>query len=397
MLRSTLRLARLPVMATSSLCLTASFCDSAASKSKNHFDLIVIGGGSGGLGCAKRAAGYGASVAIIEGNKYGGTCVNVGCVPKKVMYNAAHMMESIHEAHNFGCVCMWWLCKSLHYGVVFSSLFTLCAHCLYLYGVLVYASCMYTYPLVACLVRPFVHLFLCLFSHFKTNLTISNLTILRVTVEKPTFDWATLKRYRDRYIQRLNAIYENGLDKLKVGILCERDTQHLGIHVLKSIFTYAQIRIFSCSNIHVLILTYFCAYLNLTEHAYVHNMLTLNLQITRLSGMAEFSAEGDGRSVVVDGKTYSADHVMIAVGGKPRPLGVPGEEHVIDSDGFFALETQPKKVAVIGAGYIAVELAGVFNGLGTDTSLFVRRHCALREFDEMISSYLDTSMKKSGK
>lgn len=59
--------------------------------------------GSGGLGCAKRAAGYGASVAIIEGNKYGGTCVNVGCVPKKVMYNASHVMESMEEAKNFGC------------------------------------------------------------------------------------------------------------------------------------------------------------------------------------------------------------------------------------------------------------------------------------------------------
>ena len=72
------------------------------------------------------------------------------------------------------------------------------------------------------------------------------------------------------------------------------------------------------------------------------------------------------------------------------------QEHVIDSDGFFRLETQPKKVAVIGAGYIAVELAGVFNSLGTDTSLFVRRHCALREFDEMISSHLDKCMRKSG-
>jgi glutathione reductase (NADPH) len=69
---------------------------------------------------------------------------------------------------------------------------------------------------------------------------------------------------------------------------------------------------------------------------------------------------------------------------------------VIDSDGFFRLETQPKKVAVLGAGYIAVELAGVLNGLGTDTSLFVRRHCALREFDDMVSSHLDTCMKKSG-
>ena len=69
---------------------------------------------------------------------------------------------------------------------------------------------------------------------------------------------------------------------------------------------------------------------------------------------------------------------------------------MIDSNGFFELEMQPKKVAVIGAGYIAVELAGVLNGLGSDTSLFVRKHCALRDFDTMISSYLDTSMKKAG-
>lgn len=74
----------------------------------------------------------------------------------------------------------------------------------------------------------------------------------------------------------------------------------------------------------------------------------------------------------------------------------PQQEHVIDSDGFFRLETLPKKVAVIGAGYIAVELAGVMNGLGSDTSLFVRKHCALREFDDMLSSYLDVCMKKSG-
>ena len=73
-----------------------------------------------------------------------------------------------------------------------------------------------------------------------------------------------------------------------------------------------------------------------------------------------------------------------------------GEEYVIDSDGFFQLESQPKRVAVIGAGYIAVELAGVFNGLGSDTSLFVRGATALRNFDSMISGFLDSSMKKSG-
>lgn len=76
--------------------------------------------------------------------------------------------------------------------------------------------------------------------------------------------------------------------------------------------------------------------------------------------------------------------------------GVPGEEMVIDSDGFFDLEVQPKKVGVIGAGYIAVELAGVFNGLGSDTSLFVRKDLALRTFDSMLSAHLDKNLKHSG-
>jgi glutathione reductase (NADPH) len=86
----------------------------------------------------------------------------------------------------------------------------------------------------------------------------------------------------------------------------------------------------------------------------------------------------------------------VAVGGKPNSLGVPGEEHVIDSDGFFDLDTQPKKVGVLGAGYIAVELAGVFHGLGSETSLFVRGDKALRAFDTMISTQLDKTMKHSG-
>jgi Pyridine nucleotide-disulphide oxidoreductase len=77
--------------------------------------------------------------------------------------------------------------------------------------------------------------------------------------------------------------------------------------------------------------------------------------------------------------------------------GVPGEDLVIDSDGFFDLEVQPKKVGVIGAGYIAVELAGVFNGLGTDTTLFVRKECALRNFDTMLSAHLDKNLKHAGR
>lgn len=116
-------------------------------------------------------------------------------------------------------------------------------------------------------------------------------------------------------------------------------------------------------------------------------------KITRINGFASF----DGQNTVrVGSDTFKAKHIVIAVGGAPNPLGVEGEQHVIDSDGFFALTQQPKKVAVIGAGYIAVELAGVLNSLGSDTSLFVRQHCALRNFDTMISSYLDVCMKKAG-
>ena len=123
------------------------------------------------------------------------------------------------------------------------------------------------------------------------------------------------------------------------------------------------------------------------------------LNIQRIQGLAAF--EGPNKLVItgtVDGtdKHISAEHILIAVGGTPNKLGVPGDEHVINSDGFFDLETQPKKVGVLGAGYIAVELAGVFHGLGTDTSLIVRGDKALRTFDTMISTHLDNSMKKAG-
>lgn len=226
------------------------------------YDFLVIGGGSGGLACAKRAASYGAKTAVIEGARWGGTCVNVGCVPKKVMYNTAHVHETIKEAKDFGF--------DVPSGV--------------------------------------------------------------------TFDWSKVKLYRDRYIKRLNGIYESGLDKLS---------------------------------------------------------------IDRISGLGSF--DGPNTIVVAESGSESgavrritAQHILVAVGGAPNKLGVPGDEHIIDSDGFFDLETQPKKVGVIGAGYIAVELAGVFHGLGTDTTLVVRGDKALRNFDATISAHLDASMKKSG-
>lgn len=139
-----------------------------------------------------------------------------------------------------------------------------------------------------------------------------------------------MKKFRDRYIGRLNTIYEDGLDKLKV---------------------------------------------------------------TRVEGFGQLTSP---TTVQVGDKVITAKHVVVAVGGAPSPLEIPGEELAIDSDGFFALEQRPKKVGVIGAGYIAVELAGVFNGLGSDTSLFVRGDKALRAFDSLISTHLDTCMKKAG-
>ncbi len=225
------------------------------------YDLVVIGAGSGGLACAKRAASHGASVAIIEGSKYGGTCVNVGCVPKKVMFNASHVHEVIQEAKNFG-----------------------------------------------------------------------------FTVENVSFDWGALKRYRDRYIQRLNTIYEGGIDKLK---------------------------------------------------------------IDRIAGFASF-IDAETLKVAKDGSNGSDEtevkgkRIVIAVGGRPSQLNIPGSEHVIDSDGFFHLDSQPKKVGVVGAGYIAVELAGVLHGLGSEVSLFTREENVLRTFDPMISIALKKNMIKTG-
>lgn len=232
----------------------------AESKPKMTCDCLVIGAGSGGIAFAKRAASYGASVVVVEGKKYGGTCVNVGCVPKKIMFNASMVAEAVRESHQFA---------------------------------------------------------------FKG-----------VNEKDVEFDWNAMKKYRDRYISRLNSIYEDGLEKLKV---------------------------------------------------------------TMVNGMGRF--ENSNTVLVGEGddmQTITAKHIVIAVGGAPQKLGVPGEDLVIDSDGFFALEQQPKKVGVIGAGYIAVELAGVFNGLGSETSLFVRGDKALRTFDGMVSTHLDSCMKKSG-
>lgn len=218
------------------------------------FDYICIGGGSGGIASANRAAMHGQKVALIEGRHIGGTCVNVGCVPKKAMWYGAQVAEAIHRyAPDYG---------------------------------------------------------------------------FDVTVNK--FDWQTLVKNRQAYIERIHGSYDRVLG---------------------------------------------------------------NNKITVINGYAKLV---DKNTVEVDGKRYSAKHILIATGGRPWRPEIPGAELGIDSDGFFELNEMPKSAAVIGAGYIAVELAGVLHALGAETHLAVRKHAPLRNFDSMLSQTLMELMAEDG-
>jgi len=218
-----------------------------------RYDLLVIGGGSGGLAHAQRAAEYGAKAAVVEYGPLGGTCVNVGCVPKKVMWYAAHQAHGLHQASDYG-----------------------------------------------------------------------------FDIDVKGHDWPGLKRRRDAYIERLNGIYERNLD---------------------------------------------------------------NKGVTYIAGNARMV---DAHTVDVDGKTYEAERIVIATGGRPMVPDIPGAELGITSDGFFELEDRPQRVLVAGSGYIAVELAGVFNALGSEVQLVVRKNSVLREFDEMLGAELMVAMGDSG-
>lgn len=219
-----------------------------------HYDYLAIGGGSGGIASINRAASYGKKCAIIEAKHLGGTCVNVGCVPKKVMWYGAQIAEAIHQyAPDYG-----------------------------------------------------------------------------FDLDVKTFDYAKLVESRQAYIGRIHTSYQNVLAKNNIDVI---------------------------------------------------------------QGFAKFV---NANTVEVNGEQITADHILIATGGRPSRPNIKGAELGIDSNGVFELTRLPKRIAIVGAGYIAVELAGVFNSFGVETHLFVRQHSPLRQFDPLIVETLLEVMNQDG-
>jgi glutathione reductase (NADPH) len=219
----------------------------------NHFDLFVIGAGSGGVRAARMSAGYGAKVAIAEDRYLGGTCVNAGCIPKKLLTYAAHYGEDIEDARAYG----W-------------------------------------------------------------------------NPGGRNFSWRTLIENKNREIQRLNGVYRNLLETAGVALLNGR----------------ARVR--------------------------------------------------DSHTVTVGDGVYTAERILIATGGRPIVPDLPGKERLITSDDAFHLGDLPGRIVIIGGGYIAVEFAGIFNGLGVDTTLLYRGALFLRGFDAECRRFLADEMQKKG-
>jgi len=218
-----------------------------------EFDLLVVGGGSGGVRAARMAAQRGARVALVEAQAMGGTCVNVGCIPKKLYSYAAHFAESFEQSHGFG-----WVGPA------------------------------------------------------------------------PTLDWSALKASRAREITRLNGIY---LQLLK----------NAGVQIIEGWATLV-----------------------------------------------------DAHTVEVAGQRYSAQNLLIATGGTPSVPDIAGREHVITSNEIFDVEPFPKRLLVVGGGYIACEFASIFNGLGAQVTQLYRGAQVLRGFDDDVRSFIAAEMQKAG-
>jgi len=221
-------------------------------KHNYDYDVIAIGAGSGGLSVVERAVSYGQKCAVVERGKVGGTCVNVGCVPKKIMWFGANLAHSIEDAKSYG-----------------------------------------------------------------------------FSVSNNGFDWAKLVEKREAYIDGINHWY----------------------------------------------------------HGYLKD-----LGIDELTGDARFV---DPHTLEIDGQHYSANHIVIATGTSPTLPAIPGAEHLLHRMAFL-LCAQPKQVAIIGSGYIAVELAGVLNSLGTDVTMYLRKSHVLGEFDSLLKTTLFDALQKSG-
>jgi glutathione reductase (NADPH) len=217
------------------------------------YDLFVIGAGSGGVRAANRASSLGVKVAIAERRDIGGTCVNVGCVPKKLFVYASRFQDEFAAAAGFG----W-------------------------------------------------------------------------TLEKPTFNWTTLIANKNQEIGRLHAAYINRLQKS-------------GVTIIKG-------------DANVL----------------------------------------DDHTVSVDGVSYSAERILIATGGWPFVPDMPGKQHIVTSNEIFFLEQLPKRIVIVGGGYIAVEFAGILHGLGVETTICHRGHKLLSGFDEDIRDFLALEMVQNG-
>ena len=218
-----------------------------------QYDLFVIGAGSGGVRAARMSAGLGARVAIAEDRYLGGTCVNVGCVPKKLFVYASHFAEDFENARGFG----W-------------------------------------------------------------------------NIDKTQFNWQTLLNNKNDEISRLNGVYQKILANAGV------------------------------------------------ETKLGHGKII------------------DAHTVEVDGTEFTTERILISTGGWPAIPDIPGKEHVISSNEAFFLESLPDKVIVVGGGYIAVEFAGIFHGLGVETTLLYRGDLFLRGFDRDLRETLTEEMIKKG-